>query len=241
MQWLILGIGLLAGVILLLNWIGKASPKTVLKFLKWVFLGLGLLAFLFIVLTGRFALIWTLLFVGLPWLGRLRTLRNLFRAARGPAAGQGSTVTTRFFAMRLDHDSGAMDGTIREGAFAGRNLSDLNESERLALVAEVAATDAQSMQILAAYLDRMHGPDWRQAAGAAGADTNAGGEHSADSDSGPMTRKQALEILGLKPGADREAIKAAHRRLMKVAHPDKGGSDYIATRVNEARRILLNE
>jgi curved DNA-binding protein CbpA len=54
-----------------------------------------------------------------------------------------------------------------------------------------------------------------------------------------MTRDEALPILGLKPGATAAEIKAAHRRLMAGAHPDHGGSDWIAARLNQARDVLL--
>jgi DnaJ family protein C protein 19 len=54
-----------------------------------------------------------------------------------------------------------------------------------------------------------------------------------------MTRKEAFEVLGLKPGATSEDIHAAHRRLMRRAHPDTGGSDWLASRVNQARDVLL--
>jgi DnaJ family protein C protein 19 len=54
-----------------------------------------------------------------------------------------------------------------------------------------------------------------------------------------MTRAEAYEVLGLKPGADPEEVHAAHRRLMRMAHPDTGGSDWLASRVNQARDVLL--
>jgi DnaJ family protein C protein 19 len=57
--------------------------------------------------------------------------------------------------------------------------------------------------------------------------------------SGTMSREEALEILGLKPGASDEDIHAAHRRLMRSMHPDTGGSDWLASRINQARDILL--
>jgi DnaJ homolog subfamily C member 19 len=57
--------------------------------------------------------------------------------------------------------------------------------------------------------------------------------------SSSMTRQEAYEVLGLKPGADEDAIPAAHRRLMRTAHPDAGGSDWLASRVNQARDVLL--
>jgi DnaJ-like protein len=58
--------------------------------------------------------------------------------------------------------------------------------------------------------------------------------------SGPMSRAEAYEVLGLKPGASAAEIRAAHLRLMRGAHPDTGGSDWLAARINQARDILLS-
>ena len=57
--------------------------------------------------------------------------------------------------------------------------------------------------------------------------------------SGAMTREEAYEVLGLHPGATETDIREAHRRLMRGAHPDAGGSDWLAARINQARDILL--
>lgn len=57
--------------------------------------------------------------------------------------------------------------------------------------------------------------------------------------SGAMTRAEAYAVLGLDPGASEADIRAAHRRLMRAVHPDGGGSDWVAARVNQARDILL--
>jgi DnaJ family protein C protein 19 len=56
---------------------------------------------------------------------------------------------------------------------------------------------------------------------------------------GNMTTDEAYEVLGLHPGASESEIRAAHHRLMRTAHPDSGGSDWLATRVNQARDVLL--
>ena len=54
-----------------------------------------------------------------------------------------------------------------------------------------------------------------------------------------MTAEEAYRILGLAPGADVEAIKTAYRRLIEQIHPDRGGSDYLAAKVNQAKDFLL--
>lgn len=154
-------------------------------------------------------------------------------AAAGNATGQAhdrSRVTTRYLDMELDHTTGELDGEVIAGRFAGRRLSELDLDDILELHGECRG-DAQSAAVLESYLDRMR-PDWRQASSR----RRSGQDH-------PDTRlslDEAHEILGLKPGASRDEIVAAHRRLMQKLHPDHGGSDYLASRVNEAKRLLLD-
>ena len=54
-----------------------------------------------------------------------------------------------------------------------------------------------------------------------------------------MSKEEAMEVLGLKPGYTQEDIKLAHRRMMQKVHPDRGGSDYLAAQINQAKDILL--
>jgi len=56
-----------------------------------------------------------------------------------------------------------------------------------------------------------------------------------------MSRGEALEVLGLEPGADESEIRAAHKRLLRLVHPDRGGSAYLARRVYQARDTLLEQ
>jgi len=71
------------------------------------------------------------------------------------------------------------------------------------------------------------------------AGTSAGGGEAPRPRAGAMTRQEAYQVLGLAPGAKEADIRAAHHRLMRSAHPDAGGSDWLAARVNMARDVLL--
>ncbi len=74
---------------------------------------------------------------------------------------------------------------------------------------------------------------------AAGLGAGAGAVPPPPRSAGPMTRGEAYEVLGLEPGAREADIQAAYVRLMRAAHPDRGGSDWLATRINQARDVLL--
>lgn len=156
-----------------------------------------------------------------------------FGSASGfPAApGQTSTVRTEHLEMVLDHASGTMRGRIHKGFFAGRAIEDLRPVELAHLWQDCRFTDPQSAQLVEAYLDRVH-PTWRDDLARAEAD-------APKSEDGRMTREEALEILGLGPDPGEDDIRRAHRELMMKLHPDRGGSTYLASKVNEAKDVLL--
>ena len=151
-------------------------------------------------------------------------------AARRPRATRPSTP--RFIRMSLDHDTGAMSGTVLQGRFAGMRLEELRRRRSAGIAARVPAEDEEAARLIEAYLDRGRS-NWRdemagERAGAAAAERPRRHGRGGLCDSRP------------RPGADAEAIKAAHHRLMKQLHPDHGGTDYLATKINRARDVLLH-
>lgn len=93
-----------------------------------------------------------------------------------------------------------------------------------------------SARLLETYLGRRFGGSWRADDEADSEGAHAGGNGNAG---GPLTENEALDILGLEPGASRDEIIKAHRRMMQKLHPDHGGSNYLAARINEAKECLL--
>jgi predicted lipid-binding transport protein (Tim44 family) len=67
----------------------------------------------------------------------------------------------------------------------------------------------------------------------------AGQQGKAQTNNSTMSQEEALAIFGLKPGATREDIISAHKRMMQKVHPDRGGSDYLAAQLNKAKKTLL--
>lgn len=232
-------LALLAAVLLFISWY-KRAPSAQQKRIRGRFLiyaGIGILLLLLVTghlnpimaaIVAAFALGQRILAVA-SMANMFKGFKNSMKGAAGPSAGGASDVETRFLRMSLDHDTGAMDGLVLEGAHRGRRLSELGPDDLMDLLAVCRSEDSQSASILEAYLDRVYGDEWRDA--------------SADAEAPPaaaeMTPAEAREILGVGPDASREEIVEAHRRLMQKNHPDRGGSTYIAAKINQAKEILL--
>ena len=167
MPWFLLGILLLFGGLLLTRWFVKATPAQAATVLRVLALIVGGTVVLLLAVTGRLAYAAMLVGALLPLFLRLRNLRQMWRNATGPSAGQRSEVSTRCLRMTLDHDTGAMSGTVLEGEYRGRSLEELTEAEQIDLLHALRVEDTESAALLEAYLDRIR-PEWRQGAGGAG-------------------------------------------------------------------------
>jgi hypothetical protein len=228
-------------VLILLWWVSKlftgANPKLLAKAMKTGggVLSLGVAALL--VMRGRLDMAFFVGGIGAWLLGWSAVGPGGIRFPWGDATvetpGARSKVQSALLDVELDHDSGAMKGTVRAGAFAGRALDALTLTEISALMRECLAQDPEGARLLEAYLDR-RSPGWREDA-QRHRDTGQSGAAGA----GAMTQQEAYEILGLQPGASEQAIREAHRSLMKRIHPDAGGTSGLAARVNQAKDVLV--
>lgn len=235
---LVLGLVLFLGIIMFISWLKRTSPAARAQLTRklWLALGIGVLALF--ALKGN----WLVAALGaaIPLVQRLLTARQLYGTVKslwgsGARASQGkrSEVKTRFLRMALDHDSGKMDGEILEGRGKGRQLGELTSEELLELLADYRRVDSRSASLLETYLDRMHGSDWRSAQQGDGASGRKAAGRA------PMTLEEAYAVLGLEPGASRAQVLEAHRRLMQKVHPDRGGSNFLAAQINQAKDMLL--
>ena len=226
----------IAGLVLLAalagyNYVRKLDQRFLRRSLRWLVGGLGALITVGMLRARRFDIA---LFVGAAAFSVLRSGRLGPFSFDGPAvdAGNVSQVQSYRFAMELDHDTGSVSGRVLNGQFAGMDLIDLGEMDTRILLAEVE-DDSDSRSLLESWLDANRS-GWREYFS-----QQSAGEGQASSSADPLA--EALEILGLKPGASDEQIRTAHRDLMKAVHPDHGGSSYLAAQINQARDLLLKQ
>lgn len=167
---------------------------------------------------GSFVLWGRLLPIAISWPGPAR-----------PLPGRTDRFKTAHLEVDIDRDTGAVSGNVISGIFRGRTIERLAPAELAILWRDCRLNDPPSADILARLLDRTH-PSWREDMARAENTTGAGGR---------MTEREALGVLGLAAGAGEEEIRKAHRDLMLKLHPDRGGSNYLAAKVNEAKDVLL--
>ncbi len=145
-------------------------------------------------------------------------------------SGQVERVTTEHLEIDRNVASGEpLRGRVLKGFFKGRTLQRMQPVELAHLWQDCRLTDPRSAALIEPFLDRVH-PTWREDLARAEAGQGSNGSMAAD---------EALEILGLEPGASADDIRRAHRELILKLHPDRGGSTYLAAKINAAKESLL--
>ena len=203
-----------------------------------IILGAAVVGVVILTLMGKMhwlgAAITGLLVVARQMLPLLIRLLPMLGGLRGQASNTGSKqseVSARILTMTLDHDSGDLSGVVLEGPFKDWLLEELDRQQLDELLAYCQREDADSAQLLVSYLEQRF-PDDETAHERAESDH----PHNATG----LSRAEALSLLGLEEGATDDEIISAHRTLIQKVHPDRGGSDYLAAKINEAKDFLLD-
>jgi hypothetical protein len=205
---------------------------------RWPAFGaFALLAAGFLLLRGNLVLA-ALLGLSGVWLieGQTSMTARLARLLKRPFGGQHpeNRVRTVLLEAQLYPDGSLHTGRVLAGPDAGAWLDAMRAEAVIDLLRLCRQSDAAGAALLEPYLDR-RAPGWR-----VDAERDRDPRPRRPSNPGTMTQEEAYQILGLQRGATAEQIRAAHRSLMKSAHPDQGGSAERAARVNAARDRLLN-
>ena len=240
MARLILLIGLAAALFIIFRWLFRQPPRVYWQVIA-ILLAAGLLT---LVLTGRAHWLTAVFAAMLPFVRGLMTLlgsipllkrvlagMDAARSRNAPSGGQTSTVQSKYIRMTLNHDSGDISGEVLTGRFSGSKLDQLDFDALLQLLHE-CADDEESVALLQTYLEREHADSWQQHAGTQE-------QHQSATAAGEMSREEALQVLGLASDAGETEVIEAHRRLMQKLHPDRGGSAYLAAKINLAKDTLL--
>lgn len=234
MEFVLLGTLALVAIIVMMWLFITANPKSLATVLRYVAAAIVFSLAIFFFMTERVgaavflaSMAWGLFTGGHVWPGGWPHYSFPGGGQAKSGGGQSTRVATDWIEMQLEHDTGAMNGRVLKGAHAGATFSTMSKSELLALRHEAAA-DEETVRLLEAYFDKTFGTDWRSAQ-----------TEQPRARSSTMSRDEALKVLGLQDGASEDEIRAAHKKLMMQNHPDRGGSDYLASKINEAKDILL--
>lgn len=247
-KFLLLVVVLIAAFLLYQKLRGMPPERAKRAWQKLAFIGGGITLLVLTVfgkLPWLFAVIGGLLPFAQKLLAGLRTL-EIFKNVLGQVTGRASStntgpisrILTRYFDLQLNQLTGAISGLILRGRFRGRQLEQLDLESLIEVRAECGVDDPDSAAVIDAYLNQRFGNTWQQPGQQSGHQTGSR-ERSSTTPSGSMGRAEALAILGLSEPTTPEAIKDAHRRLMQRMHPDRGGSDYLAAKINQAKDILM--
>jgi len=138
-----------------------------------------------------------------------------------------SQFRTQSLLVTINFANGQISGEILTGDFAGKQLSELSSDELQALMEQLKNTDRESYILLQAYLLRSGSSNYQSS------DSYQPNNYT------ELSGNEAYEVLGLPTTASKDEVIKAHKRLMQRLHPDRGGSDYLAAKINAAKDKLI--
>ena len=192
----------------------------------WLILSIAI----YLVVTGRMHRLGAVIVALVPilrtiliWGGRAGPLLRLF----GRFKTTPSQFRSQFLVVTINFSSGSIDGEIISGDFSGKKLAELSEAELKQLLEQYKASDKESYILLQAYLIR------------SGSSSGQSYQQYNPSNISELSTNEAYEILGLTNTATKDEIVKAHKRLMQRMHPDRGGSDFLAAKINAAKDLLI--
>ncbi len=147
----------------------------------------------------------------------------------------GPRIKTPYLDVKINLRNGHIDGKVLQGEFAEQLLSQLKQPELDQLLEVLRAADREGAMLLQAYMVRRFRSSEQSSQG-----NQQHSQQQAPGNTG-LTSTEAWQILGLKPDADEATIIRAHKRLIQKLHPDRGGNDYLAAKVNAAKDLLLKD
>jgi hypothetical protein len=227
-----LGISLSVSAIRLIHWFIHSDPKAVARAARWAAIGLAALSvplLLVLLLNQQWAAatgLAAVMVLVLAWYGP-RLVQEPFRLLdpapqRGPPAAENAEF--------------ALSGSVTADPELVRRAAAVLED----YLRQTASPAMQGKAKLQTVGGRANG-----SSRANGHDKNFDHDkepgHDEDLDTNVMSEVEALKILGLDRGAQDAEIREAHRRLVQLIHPDRGGSHYLTVKINQAKAVLLHD
>ena len=192
----------------------------------WLILALSV----YLIITGRMhwlgagiAALIPVLRTLLVWGTRAGPLLRLF----GRFKTSPSQFRTQFLVISMNFTTGSVEGEIISGDYNGKKLSELSQDELKQLSQQYKTVDKESYVLLQAYLIR------------SGSSNDQAYQQYNPDNFNQLSEAEAYEILGLPNTASKDEVVKAHKRLMQRMHPDRGGSDYLAAKINAAKDQLV--